>query len=319
MTAWFLITAIRQNKTQRAWLASFILGNQIASFITFTHTIQGKCLSTLQRWVWASLSRTFHQMALCSFLFNTGRWSFLLFPSFQKPAPEAQPQHSSSPARRKPKLKTTLSLMMLIIQQSFFLTDFGAGLEPDSEYQRMLGQQGLWREGSSATHFTDEATKAQRGKESCPVSHSKAAAEHGEAPQPQDWISHPVLSPVLMARRLECMEYLGQASAASAHALALGSTAVGCTEEPSPLGLLQGQMAELVRVTLLCNHFLPLGPFAFQVTDSQACSQEFCTRPAFPRQDSGSGKTSSSSFSSPEFQEKWALSDWQLILCDSCG
>ena len=53
----FWLQAIRQNKTQRAWLTSFILLNQIASFITFTHTIQGKCLSTLQRWAWASLSR----------------------------------------------------------------------------------------------------------------------------------------------------------------------------------------------------------------------------------------------------------------------
>ena len=153
--------------------------------------------------------------------------------------------------------------MTLIIQQSFFLTDFGAGPEPESEYQRMLGQQGLWREGSPATHFTDEATEDQRGKEFCPGSHSKAAAEQGAAPQPQDWISRPGLSPLLMAMRLECMEDLGQASAASAHAPALGSTAVGCIEEPSPLGLLQGQIAGLVTVTLLCNHFLSLGPFTF--------------------------------------------------------
>lgn len=59
---------------------------------------------------------------LLSFLF---RYKQMIFPSFfslPAPDPEAQPQHSSSPARKKSKLRTALSLMTLRTQQNFFLT-----------------------------------------------------------------------------------------------------------------------------------------------------------------------------------------------------
>lgn len=107
----FWLQPLGKIKYRERWLASFILLSQIASFIIFTHTIQGKCLFMLQRWEWASLIHASHHMALCSLsFFNTGRWFFLLFSPFRKPAPGAQPKHSSSPARKKPKLRTALSL-----------------------------------------------------------------------------------------------------------------------------------------------------------------------------------------------------------------
>lgn len=85
MTVWFLITVIRQNKIQRTLVASFILLNQIASFIIFTHIIQGKWLFLLQRWEWASLIPASHHMALMMalspFLIQAADFSFIFLPS----------------------------------------------------------------------------------------------------------------------------------------------------------------------------------------------------------------------------------------------
>lgn len=97
---------------------------------------------------------------------------------------------------------------------------------------------------------------AQRGRESCLGSHSKAAAEQMAAPQPAAWIPSPGLSPLLMARRLEGTEGPEQASGERT-----------CLRV-DPWWLHRGAqsstfMAELVTVSLLCHHFLALCPFAF--------------------------------------------------------
>lgn len=58
----------------------------------------------------------------------------MIFPSFFSlpiPDPEAQPQHSSSSARKKSKLWTALSLMTPIIQQNFLPMTLGLDLSGD--------------------------------------------------------------------------------------------------------------------------------------------------------------------------------------------
>lgn len=155
----FWLQPLDKTKHIECWLASFMLLNQTGSLIIFTHTFQGKCLSMLQRWAWASLLRTSLQMALCSLsCFNTGRWSFFLFPPFQRWLIRRYNLSRAAFQQKKPMLTT------LIIQENFFLIDFGAGPESRSVYQRLSGQQGPQREGSPATTLQMRLLRPREGK-----------------------------------------------------------------------------------------------------------------------------------------------------------
>lgn len=93
----------------------------------------------------------------------------MIAPSFfflPKPDPEAQPQHSSSPARKKPQLKIGLIPHDAHTLAGFFLTDSGAGPESESEYQRMLDSverrqpsRSLYRQGPERERILSRVTQ----------------------------------------------------------------------------------------------------------------------------------------------------------------
>lgn len=143
----FWLQPLGKIEHRERWLPSFILLNQIASFIIFTQTIRAKCLSTLQRWARASRIQACHEVTLYSlfsfFLAQTDDLSFFFLSS-----KSLLQKHSRSSARKEPKLRIALSFMTLKLSRISFSLTLGLGLGYDENIKefwasRVHGEKGV--------------------------------------------------------------------------------------------------------------------------------------------------------------------------------
>lgn len=123
-------------------------------------------------------------------------------------------------------------------------------------------------EGGPATHFTDEATEAWRGKESCPRSHSKVATEQAVAPQPPD---SQILFSICLAPQ-KTLEIGVDVAQPMHRSLPSGKRLTASQRSQTLFVYNRSKFADLVTVTLLCFQFLLWIPLTLEGAPSSGIS-----------------------------------------------